>query len=139
MKENDLERFVSAQQRSYDVAFAELKNGRKRSHWMWYIFPQLRGLGHSYNARYFGIADIEEAEAYLNHPILGERLRQLTEMIIGLPSDDAREIFGGIDSIKLRSSLTLFETVAPNDIFGQALSKFFGDERDPLTLRLLDV
>lgn len=130
----NLNRFVEAQEHSYPVALKELQEGRKRSHWMWYIFPQLRGLGHCYYSNYFGISDLEEAATYINHPILGSRLREVSEAILNLPSDDAKEVFGGIDSHKLRSSMTLFDQVSPDDVFARVLDKYFNGQRDPRSI-----
>ncbi len=100
-----LERFVQAQEGVYPVALDELRRGCKRSHWMWYIFPQLKHLGHSYNAKYYGIADLDEARAYLAHPLLGQRLREASEALMSLSTSDAREVMGPVDAIKLRSSM----------------------------------
>ena len=111
--------------------------GRKRSHWMWYIFPQLKQLGYSYNSKYYGISGRDEATAYLEDPILGPRLREVSEANLALPTDDAREVFGGIDSMKLRSSMTLFDAVAPADIFARVIDKYFRGRRDQRTLTLI--
>lgn len=133
----NLRRFAEAQEFSYSAALEELRRGRKRSHWMWYVFPQLRGLGFSYNSDYYGISGIGEAEAYLLDPVLGPRLREVCEAILALPTDSAAEVFGGIDSRKLRSSMTLFDLVAPDDVFARVLAKYFAARRDPRTLSLL--
>lgn len=122
---HNLNRFVKAQEDVYPIALKELQEGRKRSHWMWYIFPQLKHLGHSYNAKLYGISGLEEATAYLEHPILGQRIREVSEAIMELPGNDAEVIFGGIDAMKLRSSMTLFDLVSPNDIFALVLDKYF--------------
>ena len=106
----------------------------KRSHWIWYVFPQLKGLGRSYNSEFYGISGLEEAKAYLEHPVLGERLREVCEVILGLPTNDAREIFGGIDSRKLRSSMTLFDLASPDDVFAKVLEKFFDGNRCRTTI-----
>ena len=134
----DLERFVEAQSWNYEVAVAELKAGKKRSHWMWYIFPQMRGLGRSSMAEMYGIAGLDEARRYLEHEILGKRLREVCEAILGLSTDDAHEVFGDIDSLKLKSSMTLFDLVSPDDIFARVLNKYYGGERDNKTLKLLE-
>ena len=134
----NLNRFVVAQDAVYDKVVSELSEGRKRSHWMWYIFPQLKHLGHSYNAKFYGISGWEEAKAYLANPILDARLRKVSEIILALPEDDAREVFGGIDAIKLRSSMTLFDLVAPNDIFSRVLEKYFNGKRDRRTIAIVN-
>ena len=134
----DLNRFIEAQNRVYPIALKELQEGRKRSHWMWYIFPQLKHLGHSYNAKFYGISGWEEAKAYLANPILDARLRKVSEIILALPGDDAQEVFGGIDARKLRSSMTLFDLVAPNDIFSRVLEKYFNGKRDRRTIAIVN-
>ncbi|MBD5184946.1 MAG: DUF1810 domain-containing protein [Bacteroidales bacterium] len=134
----NLNRFIIAQDAVYDTVVAELSDGCKRSHWMWYIFPQLKHLGHSYNAKFYGISGWEEAKAYLANPILDARLRKVSEIILALPEDDAREVFGGIDAIKLRSSMTLFDLVAPNDIFSRVLEKYFNGKRDRRTIAIVN-
>ena len=130
----DLNRFIQAQDSAYPYALKELKEGCKRSHWMWYIFPQLSGLGHSRMSNYYGISGIDEAKAYIENPILNHRLREVCEAILGLETDDAREIFGGIDSLKLKSSMTLFDLASPDDVFATVLNKFFEGKRDVRTL-----
>ena len=135
---SDLNRFVEAQDDVYPVALQELQQGRKRSHWMWYIFPQLKQLGHSYNAKYFGISGIAEATAYLQHPILGQRLREVSETILSLSCSNATDIFGRIDAMKLRSSMTLFDVVSPKDIFARVLDKYFGGQRDSKSIKLIE-
>ena len=135
---NDLERFVEAQKWNYENALSELKTGRKRSHWMWYIFPQMRGLGRSPMAEIYGIADLAEAREYLAHDILGSRLREVCGVILNLSTSDAVEVFGDIDSLKLKSSMTLFDLVAPNDVFAQVLEKYYHGKRDINTLKLLE-
>ncbi len=133
----NLFRFLNAQEGSYQEALKELQEGRKRSHWMWYIFPQLKHLGHSYNAKFYGISGIEEVAAYLQHPVLGQRLREVSETIMNLPNNDAEAIFGGIDTIKLRSSMTLFDVVSPDDVFAHVLDKYFNGYRDNKTITLI--
>jgi uncharacterized protein (DUF1810 family) len=134
--DHSLERFVVAQERMYPRALEEVKNGRKVTHWIWYIFPQLKGLGHSNKSIYYGLDGIEEARAYLAHPILGERLREITTAV--LQSDkSADEIFGGIDTIKLRSCMTLFAEIAEDDLFTKVLEKHFEEKKDLKTLQLL--
>lgn len=130
-----LDRFVTAQNPVYEEVLAELRDGRKRGHWMWFIFPQLRGLGHSQMAAAFGIASRQEAEAYLNHPVLGTRLRECTRLVNLVEQRSITEILGYPDDLKFRSSMTLFDRVASgNQLFNAALEKYFAGERDPLTL-----
>ncbi|MBQ1196917.1 MAG: DUF1810 domain-containing protein [Clostridia bacterium] len=138
-RDYDLERFLEAQSFSYAHALREIQRGRKQTHWMWYIFPQLRGLGRSYNSQYYGIADINEARAYLEHPVLGARLRELCEILLGLEQNDPYAVMGSPDDIKLRSSMTLFAHVAEdNAVFLAVLDKFFGGKQDGYTLRILN-
>jgi uncharacterized protein (DUF1810 family) len=135
----DLDRFVEAQRPIHAQALAELRAGRKRSHWMWFIFPQLRGLGRSETARFFGIVDAEEARAFLAHPVLGPRLRECSEAVLAHFASGALAIFGETDALKFRSSMTLFEAVAPSvPSFSEALRLFYAGARDPATLRLLE-
>lgn len=138
LNNQDLERFVEVQSWNYEVAVAELRAGKKRSHWMWYIFPQMRGLGSSSMAEMYGIAGLEEARRYLEHEVLGMRLREVCEAILGLSTDDAHEVFGDIDSLKLKSSMTLFDLVCPDDIFVRVIDKYYEGERDNKTLKLLE-
>lgn len=133
----NIERFVKAQEGVYPIALRELQEGRKRSHWIWYIFPQLKHLGYSYNAKFYGISGIEEATAYLEQPILGQRLREVSEAILMLPGNDAVAVFGGIDAMKLHSSMTLFDLVSPDDVFARVLDKYFDGRRDSLTNSIL--
>ena len=134
----DLNRFLTAQERDYAQALAEIRAGRKRSHWIWYIFPQLRGLGYSYNSEYYGIADAEEARQYLAHPVLGARLREITTALLELPESDPLLVMGRPDDMKLCSSMTLFEYAAEQDsVFGKVLDKYYGGRRDAATLRML--
>jgi uncharacterized protein (DUF1810 family) len=131
---HDLGRFVAAQAGSYDTALAEIRRGAKRSHWMWYVFPQVAGLGHSPMAQRYAIGSLDEAKAYLAHPMLGSRLRECVAALDGLSDTTAVRVFGDIDAVKLRSSLTLFEAAgAP---FGPTIERWFG-ERDERTLALL--
>ncbi len=134
MSSNGLERFVKAQEHDYGRALQEIKNGRKESHWMWYIFPQLQGLGHSPTAQYYAIKDREEAERYIKHPLLGSRLLEISAELLKLKTDDAARVLGWPDDMKLKSCMTLFDAVASVPIFGQVLDKFFGGERDAYTL-----
>lgn len=133
-----LERFTEAQQNDYQTALAEIRSGSKRSHWMWYIFPQLTGLGSSANAQYFGIRDLAEATAYLAHPVLGERLKEITTTLLQLQSRDAHAIFGSPDDLKLRSCMTLFSLVpgAPA-LFDEVINAFFNGEKDERTIHLI--
>ena len=134
----DLARFLSAQARDYGIALAELRAGEKRSHWMWYVFPQLRGLGHSSTAIAYGITGLDEARAYLAHPVLGERLRECVRALLALRTAHAEEVLGHVDAMKLRSCLTLFGAAAPGEpLFSRALAKYFHDEADERTLGLL--
>lgn len=135
---DDLQRFIDAQEADFTTALAEIKNGRKRSHWMWYIFPQLRGLGSSETSRYYGIQNIDEAEAYINHPILGQRLMEICLALLQLKTNDPNEIFGSPDDLKLRSSMTLFASLPDAyPVFQSVLEKFFNGKSDDKTLRLI--
>ena len=139
MAEFDLDRFVAAQAEIYGQALAELRAGRKQSHWMWFVFPQIAGLGHSPTALFYAIASAAEARAYLAHPLLGARLAECIEAILGHRGESAEAIFGPVDAMKLRSSMTLFEAVAADPApFASVLDAFFDAERDPATLKLLD-
>jgi uncharacterized protein (DUF1810 family) len=136
----DLERFVDAQDRGgvHDDALAELRRGRKTSHWMWFVFPQVAGLGRSPIAQRFAISGLDEARAYLAHPVLGPRLLEASGIVAGLEGVSAEAVFGGIDAMKLRSSMTLFARAAPDEpVFGAVLQRFFGGVADGETDRLL--
>lgn len=134
----DLQRFVRAQDPVFDEVCEELRRGRKRTHWMWFVFPQIRGLGRSPMAERYAIASLPEAAAYLGHPILGPRLRRSIELVNAVEGRSAGEIFGHPDDLKFRSSLTLFARAAEdNALFVEALQKYFGGAFDPLTLALL--
>jgi uncharacterized protein (DUF1810 family) len=136
--DNNLQRFLDAQRTDYPTALAEIKAGRKRSHWMWYVFPQLQGLGFSETARYYGIKDAAEAEAYLKHPVLGSRLVEISQALLPLPGSDANRIMGSPDDMKLRSSMTLFAAMPGTEpVFQAVLDKFFGGEQDSKTVQLL--
>ncbi len=131
----NLHRFVEAQVGVLAAVERELSAGRKSSHWMWFIFPQLKGLGHSMTARHFGIVDLDEAQAYVDHPVLGARLRSHTEMVLAVEGRSAEEIFGYPDYLKFRSSMTLFSQVAEEaSPFHQALKKYYRGEPDPRSL-----
>lgn len=133
----DLERFVKAQEENYETALNEIKQGRKRSHWMWYIFPQIKGLGHSPIAQYYSIQDKNEAENYLKHPILSKRLVEISEELLKLDNDNASEVFGYPDDMKLKSSMTLFYLVSENNVFKKVLEKFFCGKLDERTIEIL--
>lgn len=135
--ESDLERFVEAQRGVYAGVLDELRAGRKASHWMWFVFPQLRGLGHSATAHYYGIASAAEARAYLAHPVLGPRLRECIGLLLAVPGRSAHAIFGAPDDLKLRSSLTLFHAVSGDPLFRRALDRFCDGRPDDLTLERL--
>jgi uncharacterized protein (DUF1810 family) len=135
----DLQRFVTAQEDSFEQAMLELKNGQKRSHWMWYIFPQFKGLGVSPTTQFYSIKSVAEAHAYLSHPVLGRRLIQCAEATLAVEGRSAQQIFGSPDDAKLRSSATLFDSVSPpGSVFDQLLRKYYQGNRDPGTLRLLE-
>ncbi|MET0498363.1 MAG: DUF1810 domain-containing protein [Steroidobacteraceae bacterium] len=134
-----LQRFVDAQSYVYEQVLAELKAGEKRSHWMWFIFPQILGLGRSPMAQRFAISSVDEARAYLAHPVLAARLEQCTRLVNRIEGRSLEQIFHSPDDMKFRSSMTLFDNAAPgNDIFRDALQKYCAGERDPQTLRLLE-
>lgn len=135
---HDLNRFVDAQAGDYEQALAEIKSGRKRSHWMWYVFPQIEGLGSSSMSRRYSIKSAAEARAYLDHPLLGHRLVESAEAALRVEGRSASEIFGSPDDMKLKSCATLFASVTPPDsVFARVLGKFFKGERDDKTLKLL--
>jgi uncharacterized protein (DUF1810 family) len=136
----NLSRFVDAQEDDFNRALAEIRSGRKRSHWMWYIFPQFDGLAFSSTSKFYAIKSIDEAKAYLNHPVLGPRLRQCAEAALGVEGRSATEIFGSPDDLKLRSCATLFACVSPpGSVFERLLEKYYDGERDEKTLRLLGI
>lgn len=135
---NNLDRFISVQKYVYEEALTEVKEGNKKSHWMWFIFPQIIGLGESDTAIYYSIVNIEEATKFLSHEILGKRLREITSELLKLKTNDPEEIFGEIDAVKLKSSMTLFDCVEENSIFDEVLKKYFNGQRDELTLNKLD-
>jgi uncharacterized protein (DUF1810 family) len=135
----DLNRFVQAQQDVYEHALSEIRSGRKRSHWMWYIFPQIEGLGFSSMSRRYSIKSLDEARAYLDHPVLGPRLAECAEAALGVEGRSARDIFGSPDDLKLRSCATLFASVTPADsVFARLLDRFFEGNPDGKTLRQLE-
>lgn len=130
----NLERFIVAQNACYDRVLEELRNGKKVTHWMWYIFPQIVGLGESDISFYFSIKNVEEAKSYLQDKVLGKRLREVTNILLSLNISDPVEIFGSIDAMKLKSSMTLFDYVSEYDVFLQVLEKYYNGEKDELTL-----
>jgi uncharacterized protein (DUF1810 family) len=135
---HNLQRFVDAQKPIFEHVCAELRDGRKRGHWMWFVFPQIKGLGHSETARMFAISSRQEAEAYLKHPLLGPRLRECTRLVTFVEGRSAHQIFGHPDDLKFRSSMTLFASVtSDNKVFKDALQKYFGEELDSLTIEKL--
>lgn len=135
----DLERFVEAQQSIYNMALHEIETGKKRGHWIWYIFPQIKGLGHSYRSEFYGISCKEEAQAYWAHPVLSERLREITQALLDCDNPRAEDIFGYPDVKKVKSCMTLFDLVSPNDIFERVLHKYYNGERCTKTLRRLSL
>ena len=138
MSNDSLERFLDGQRFGYETALAEMKQGRKRNHWIWYVFPQVKGLGHSPNAQYYGIRDLEEARAYLLHPVLGPRIKEITSEVLKHSDCDIETIKGSrIDAVKFRSSMTLFDMASPDDIFAKALDLFFEGKADGKTLAIL--
>ena len=135
---NNLQRFLSAQEYDYPIALREIQNGCKQSHWIWYIFPQIKGLGRSYQSEYYGIANRQEAEAYLVEPTLNARLREITLALLEHRDKTAIQILGHTDALKVKSSLTLFDAIAPNDIYAEVLNTFFAGERCKRTLEFIN-
>ena len=132
-----LQRFLDAQKDYYYIALREMREGVKKTHWIWFIFPQIKGLGRSPEAQLYGITDLDEAKAYLEHPLLGARLREITAEVLKHSDSSIKTIMGiggGIDVKKFKSSMTLFDAVSPNDIFDKALKTFYGGNRDQLTI-----
>jgi uncharacterized protein (DUF1810 family) len=135
-----LGRFLPAQEDDYQAALSEITSGRKRSHWMWYIFPQIDGLAFSSTSKHFSIKSLDEARAYLDHPILGPRLRECAEAVVRLEGKTAREVFGSPDDLKLRSCATLFACVSPpGSVFERLLARYYQGRRDEKTLQLLGI
>ena len=133
-----LERFIEPQEQDYEQALKEIRNGRKVSHWIWYIFPQLRGLGKSYMSDYYGIRDLDEAKAFLQDPYLGNHLQKISEALLNLDNDNATQIMGRPDDMKLKSSMTLFACADPeNAVFEKVLEKFYNGHKDGRTLKML--
>ena len=138
-KSKGLERFIDAQSATYDTALSEIKNGKKQGHWMWFIFPQIKGLGFSETSKYYAIKDIDEAKEFLKHPVLGKRLTVIANELLKLDVNDATKIFGSPDDIKLKSSMTLFSSLpGTSSVFQQVLDKYFKGIKDLKTLQLLD-
>ena len=139
MKTYNLERFITAQEHDYSQALSEIKSGRKKSHWIWYIFPQLKGLGRSYYADLYGIEDINEAEEYLRNEVLGARLTEISGALLSLESSDPAQVMGGFpDDMKLKSCMTLFAAISDSgSVFHKVLDKFFAGRQDEKTLALL--
>jgi uncharacterized protein (DUF1810 family) len=134
----DLERFVVAQDPVYAAVVDELRRGRKSSHWMWFVFPQIAGLGRSETSRYYAIRSLDEARRYLEHPVLGARLRECARLVLSTDVRSAEEVFGSVDAAKLRSSMTLFTLAAPQEVlFGEVLERFFNGRRDSATEALV--
>ena len=134
---SDLSRFITAQERSYDTALREIKSGRKRTHWMWYIFPQIAGLGFSSTAQFYAISSMQEAKDYYAHPVLGKRLVEISEALLALDTSDAGAVMGYPDDLKLRSSMTLFLAASGDAVFQRVLDKFYSGMPDSKTLRIL--
>lgn len=136
----NLDRFKSAQRGSYEEALAEMRRGRKNGHWMWYIFPQVSGLGMSATSLFYGIRGLEEAQAYMADPVLGQRLLEISEVLLDIETDNPREVFWFPDDLKLRSCMTLFAVAAPeHEVFKKVLDKFFGGAADDMTLDILGI
>lgn len=140
MDNPDISRFVEAHKHSYQSALTEIRNGRKTSHWMWYIFPQIQGLGYSPTSRYYAIHSLDEAAAFLHDPYLGGNLLEICHVLLELGTSNATEVFGGPDDVKLKSSMTLFSLVPDADpVFQNVLDKYFGGKRDRRTMNILGV
>lgn len=134
---DDVSRFVKAHESMYETALQEVRNGKKESHWIWYILPQLRGLGRRYNAYYYGISGLDEAREYLKNPILSAHMNEILNELLNHSTNNPEDIFGELDAIKLKSSMTLFDLIKPDSIFSRVLDKFFNGQRDNLTLKLI--
>ena len=137
---NEINRFITAQENSYEQALIEIISGSKKSHWMWYIFPQYRGLGYSDTSKFYAIKNLNEAKEYLGHSILGNRLREITNALLKLENTNANRIFGSPDDLKLKSCMTLFSVVEDDDdnIFKKVIDKYFDNHMDEKTLKLID-
>lgn len=139
MNFKNLQRFLDAQDKDYPIALSEIKNGKKQSHWMWYIFPQIEGLGFSEISKFYAIKNIHEAEEFLNHPVLGKKLIEICNELLNLETNDARKIFGNPDYLKLLSSMTLFSSLHnTNSVFQKVLNKFFKGKKDEKTLQIIN-
>ena len=139
-KEYNLERFLKAQELMYPWALREIKNGRKQTHWMWFIFPQLKVLGQSSTALYYGIEDLDEAKQYLAHPVLGTRVKEISEVLLSLETNDPYRVMGDIDGLKLCSSMTLFAEIEGYDsVFGKVIDKYYNGNKDMNTIRILNI
>lgn len=138
--EKHLIKFITAQEKSYETALSEIKSGRKKSHWMWYIFPQIKGLGFSETSKYYEITSMAEARNYLDHPVLGKRLLEITRELLNLQDNNPTKILGHPDDLKLKSSMTLFSVIdqSQDQIFKQVLNKFYNGESDAQTLAILN-
>ena len=135
----NLQRFLDAQEKDYPIALSEIKNGKKKSHWMWYIFPQIQGLGFSETSKFYAIENIGEAMGFLNHPVLGKKLIEICSELLNLGTNDAYKIFGSPDDIKLHSSMTLFSSLPnTNSVFQKVLDKYFNGEKDEKTLQIIN-
>ena len=134
-----LERFVEAHKKYFEIAYEEIKNGKKESHWMWYIFPQIKGLGHSEIAKYYAIQNLEEAKEFIEDEYLGGNLIRISKELLNLKTDDALQVFGYPDNLKLKSCMTLFYSVSLNVIFEDVLKKYFGGKEDNRTIKILDL
>jgi len=135
----NLQRFIDAQKEGYEIALAEVRNGRKQSHWMWYIFPQIQGLGFSSTSQFYAIKDLNEAEEFIKHPVLGNRLVRISNELLKLESNNATKVFGSPDDLKLKSSMTLFSALPNTDpVFELVLKKFFDGTKDSKTLQILN-
>ena len=132
----NLNRFIEAQETTYDIALSEIKNGYKQSHWMWFIFPQHKALGYSDKAKFYGISDLKEAEQYLRHPILGERLREISKELLKHKGKSAIDILGEVDALKLKSSMTLFDMIRKRNVFSEVLNAFYDGKRDRRTIQI---
>jgi len=136
---NDLSRFVNAQTTTYDQALQEIRSGKKMSHWIWYIFPQLKGLGMSQTSEFYGIEGLEEAKTYLSDPVLGQRLKEITTALAELPEYDPEKVLGYPDNLKVRSCMTLFHAADPDEkLFQLILDKYFDGQKDPKTMEMLN-
>lgn len=134
----NLDRFIKAHEEDYENALKEIKNGRKVTHWIWYIFPQIKGLGKSATAQYYEIKNLEEAELYYNHEILGNHLIELSNALLALPTNNVIEVFGEIDALKLKSSMTLFYYISNNEIFNKVMDKYFNGNKDLNTIKICE-